>query len=257
VQYQLAFSYFVGKKPNGWTNLMLATVCLLIPAVGPIVALGYRAEVAERLSRDPDLRRHPDFAFDRFMDLLVRGLWPFLIQLIGSLVLMPFAFVAIFGGIGLGAAINQPAVGMILGFMAYMLIALVGTALLMPMVFHAELANRFDIGGGFRFAVSFLKLVGGKAVVTYIVFTLLAVPITFLGLLLCIVGMYPALVLVMMAGQHLMVQLYLDYLDRGGEEIVKTETDQDRRRSRRRRRDEDDEDDGGGYDIDTPPKRGE
>ena len=231
--YQLAFGYFVGKKPNGWTNLLLVTICLFIPVVGPLVLMGYRAEVAERLTRDPDLRKHPDFAFDRFMELLTRGLWPFLIQLIGSFVLVPFALVAIFGAIGLGAAINQPVIGMILGFLAYMLILLVGSAVLVPMVFHAELANRFDVGGGFRFAVSFLKLVGGKAIVTYVVFSLLTIPIVFVGLLLCFVGVYPASVVAMMAGQHLMVQLYLDYLDRGGEEIEKTETEQERRRSRR------------------------
>lgn len=258
MQYQLAFGYFVGKKPNGWTNLLLLTVCLLIPVVGPLVMLGYRAEVAERLARDPYLRKHPDFAFDRFMELLTRGIWPFLIQLVGSLILMPFAFVAIFGGMALGAAVKEPAVGLILGFGAYTVIILVGSAILVPLVFHAELANRFDVGGGFRFTMSFLKLVGGKAVVTYVVYTLISMPIVFLGFLLCFIGIYPAIVLTMMAGQHLMVQLYLDYLDRGGEEIEKTETDEDRRRSRRRRRDEeyDDEDDeGGGYDIDTPPKR--
>jgi hypothetical protein len=244
VQYQLAFGYFVGKKPNGWTNLLLLTVCMLIPVVGPLVMLGYRSEVAERLVRDPDnLRRHPDFSFDRFMELLTRGLWPFLISLIASLVLLPVAMVAIFGSIAVGAAANAPAVGVILGMLGYLVIALVGSALIVPMVFHAELANRFDLGGGFRFAVSFLKLVGGKAVVTYLVYCALTIPLVLVGLLACFVGVYPASVVAMMAGQHLMVQLYLDYLDRGGEEIVKTETDSAHRPRRRRDEEEYDEPD--------------
>jgi len=202
------------------------------------VLLGYRAEVTERLARDPDLRRHPDFAFDRFMELLTRGLWPFLISLVTAVVLV--MLLAFAGGAAAGAAAGEPVVGFVVGGALYLVVGLTVSALTMPMVFHAELANRFDLGGGFRFAVAFLKLVGGKAVVTYLVYCVLTIPLTLVGLLACFIGVYPASVVAIMAGQHLMVQLYLDYLDRGGEEIEKTPTDADRRR---RRRDEEVEDD--------------
>jgi hypothetical protein len=271
VQYQLAFSYFVGKKPTGWTNLLLATVCILIPVVGVLVLLGYRAEVAERLARDPDLRRYPDFSFDRFMDLLTRGLWPFLINLLGAVVTVPLVFVVMFAVPLVAGRANDPAAalvvfGLLFGF--FLLVTLALTAVLTPMMFHAELANRFDLGGALRFAASFLKLVGGRAVVTYVVFVILSVPVSLLGMLLCFVGVYPASVLLTMAGQHLMVQLYLEYLDRGGEEIVKTESDTGRRRrrdddyddedesdtGRRRRRDDDYDDEDDDYD-DRPRRR--
>lgn len=243
MQYQLAFGYFVGSKPNGWTNLLLVTVCLFIPVVGPLVMLGYRAEVVERLIRDPDLRRHPDFAFDRFVELLTRGLWPFLISLVSAVVIIPVMLAAFAGGAALGAAAGEPLVGFIVGMILYVVVALAVTGLMVPMVFHAEVANRFDLGGSFRFAVSFLKLVGGKAVVTYIVYCVLTIPLTLLGLLACFVGVYPATIVAVMAGEHLMVQLYLDYLSAGGEEIVKTPTDAERRRRRRRDEVEDEYDD--------------
>lgn len=268
MQYQLAFSYFVGKKPTGWTNLLLATVCVLIPVVGVLVLLGYRAEVAERLARDPDLRRYPDFSFDRFMDLLTRGLWPFLINLIGAVVTVPLVFVVMLAVPLVAGQAKDPAAILAVAGVVFLLVLLVSLALaavLTPMMFHAELANRFDLGGALRFAVSFLKLVGGKAVVTYVVFVVLSVPVSLLGMLLCFVGVYPASVLLTMAGQHLMVQLYLEYLDRGGEEIVKTEADAGRRRrdddygdedepatGRRRRRDDDDYEDD---DYDDRPRR--
>ena len=40
MQYSLAFGYFV-QRTGGFANLMLVTVCNLIPVVGPIVTLGY------------------------------------------------------------------------------------------------------------------------------------------------------------------------------------------------------------------------
>ena len=40
-----------------------------------------------------------------------------------------------------------------------------------------------------------------------------------LGLLCCYVGVFPAAVVCELAAQHLMVQLYLIYLDRGGEPL--------------------------------------
>ncbi|MFO0800882.1 MAG: DUF4013 domain-containing protein [Gemmataceae bacterium] len=241
MQYQLAFGYFIGQRPNGWTNLLLATVCLFIPVVGPLVLLGYQAEVAERLVRDPDLRRYPDFSFDRFVELLTRGLWPFLIGLVAALVFVPLLIAAVFAAIAIGAAANSPGLGIALVFAVYFF-GIVGiNAVMLPIQFHAEMANRFDLGGAFRFTVSFAKLVGGRALVAFLVLILLSVPLTFVGMLACFVGVYPATVIAVMAGQHLMVQLYLDYLDLGGEEIVKTPTDAERRRRRRREEDEQDE----------------
>jgi hypothetical protein len=153
--------------------------------------------------------------------------------------------IAVFAVGGIGASVD-PFLGFILAAVIYFVGILGLNAVMIPLQFHAELANRFDLGGGFRFATSFLKLVGGKAVVAYLVYNLLTIPLVMLGLLACFVGVYPASIVAIMAGQHLMVQLYLEYLDRGGEEIVKTPTDADRRRRRRDEREaEYDEDDRG------------
>jgi hypothetical protein len=241
VQYQLAFGFFVVQKPNGWTNLLFVTVCLLIPVLGPLVILGYQAEVAERLARDPDLREHPDFSFDRFVELLTRGLWPFLTGLVAALVCVPLMLIGVFAIVAGGAAANAPGPVIVLAAAAFYFVAALGlNVVLIPVQFYAEMANRFDLGGAFRFALSFLKLVGVKAVVAFLVLTLLSIPLFLVGMLACFVGVYPATVIAMMANQHLMVQLYLDYLDRGGEEILKTPTVPERRR---RRRDEEEDDD--------------
>lgn len=239
MQYQLAFAYYVGQKPNGWTNLLLVTVCSFIPILGPIVLLGYRAEVSEKLLRDPDLRRYPDFDFDRFSRYLERGIWPFLVSLVASLVVLPLFFLA-WLALPIAALLNAPVVGLIAMVGLMVLAGILVTAVTIPLAFHAELANRFDLGGGLRFALDFWYRVGGTAVVVYLVFVPLAIALSVAGLLACFVGIYPMAALIQMAGQHLMTQVYLEYLDRGGEEIIRTE-----KRRRRRRYDDDEE-----YDID-------
>ncbi|HYH67775.1 MAG TPA: DUF4013 domain-containing protein, partial [Urbifossiella sp.] len=140
MQYHLAFSYFYAKQ-NGWTNLLLVTLCLFIPFVGPLVLLGYQAEVTERLSRDPDLRRYPDFSFDRFGELLSRGLWPFLVSLVVALMAVPVLLVAVFAAMGIGAAVD-PVLGFVLAFLIYLGGILALNALVIPIQFHAELSNR-------------------------------------------------------------------------------------------------------------------
>jgi hypothetical protein len=65
----------------------------------------------------------------------------------------------------------------------------------------------------------FWRLVGGKALVTALVFFPLSILVMIVGLLCCFVGIYVAATLVQLAAQHLMVQLYVEYLDRGGEPL--------------------------------------
>jgi hypothetical protein len=219
MRYGLAFGYFLRKRD--WvTNLLLLTVCEFIPVVGPIVALGYRAEVAVALDRDPDQRRHPNFDFGRFVEYLTRGVWPFLVGLVLGLGFLVPVLGGVAVGIAVAAAANQPVAGLAVGG-ALFVASLVGLVMLsVPMTLHAELTNRFDLGGGFRFAVSFWTLVGGPAFLTGLVYIPLSIGVAVAGLLCCFVGIYPANVINQMAAQHLMVQLYREYLDRGGDPLA-------------------------------------
>jgi hypothetical protein len=231
MEFGLAFRYAIDRN-GGWTNILLVTVCFLIPIVGPIVMMGYRAEVAEALIRDPDLRRHPLFKFDRFAEYLSRGVWAFLIALIVSIPLMVLIFAAMMIGMMLdmqqaGGRGGPPVMTFVLYGIAYAVGLPLTMAFSIPMTFHAELTARFDLPGAYRFAISFWKLIGGKALVAGIVFMILSTLLTFVGLLLCCVGVYPATAIASMAAQHLMVQLYLEYLNRGGEPLVRHDLDSD------------------------------
>lgn len=218
MQYELAFKYFV-SRPGGWNNLLLVGLCSLIPIVGNVVLLGYMAEVAERLIRDPEMKDYPDFSFDRFLDYLKRGLWPFVVHLIVGTAL---GFViAIVGGIPLGITVALDIA--VIGIIIFALVELVGVIaaglLLWPGTLQAQLANRLDVDGLKAFVPAFWKVLGFKAYLSLVVFWLIAVGLTLVGLLLCLVGVIPASALVHMAAQHLMVQHYRMYLKAGGTPI--------------------------------------
>jgi hypothetical protein len=229
VQYALAFRFFLDRK-GGFVNTLLLSVCYFIPVVGPIVGLGYRAEVATALTRDPNLRRHPKFTFERFVEYLTRGVWPFLMSLVVSLPLVPVVAVvwaAAFAAAGPLAPNGPPVEALVIGI-AVTFVAAVGLALAsVPMMFHSELTAGFDLGGAFRFALAFWKTVGGQALLAGVVYAILSSVVTVIGLLCCFVGIYPASAVSQMAATHLMVQLYDEYLRRGGQPLTHDDDEPD------------------------------
>jgi len=218
VKYFKPFTFFVNKKPGGWKNLLLTTVCVLIPIVGTIVLLGYRAEMAEDLNKDPEQENYPDFSFDRFVDYLQRGLWPFLVQLIvslafGGLMMIPFGI-----AVAIAISANEPAL-MLLGYALMPPLIVLMMMVLMPMELHAQLTNRFAFGQEFRFMVRFLGKVWGQALLAVLAYWFFGMLLVLCGYLALCVGVYFAAALLTMAQQHYAAQLYRLYLEEGGEPI--------------------------------------
>ena len=131
--------------------------------------------------------------------------------LLGFCMVIPM-MASMFGGMAIGAAINDPMLGMFIAVAGYMVSYLLFIAFAVTMTFHSELVGRFDFGGGLRFTFQFLATVGGTAVLAAIAFSFLSFFVIIAGLLCCFVGIYPAIVVIQMAAQHLMVQLYIEYL---------------------------------------------
>src|SRR5947209_3942067 len=89
---------FLWTSPSGWKNLLQASVCMLIPVIGPLVLVGYLHDVllARLDTLDDDRLGYPDFDFSRLVDYLTRGVWPFLVSLVAGLVFIPaFALAAL------------------------------------------------------------------------------------------------------------------------------------------------------------------
>jgi hypothetical protein len=225
MQYLKPYTYYV-NKPGSTKNLLWGSLALLVYTFVPgagiiavIVMLGYRSEVADDLKNDPDLADHRDFDVNRFVDYLARGVWPFLMQMLVGVVLSGLWILAFLAGIGAMLATNNEVVGLIVGGVLLIPFTLLGSMLVWPLELHTQLARGFRFGAACRFTGWFVRRVGGQLFFSLLAHTVLSMVVTTVGLLLCVVGLFPAIMITFMAQEHYMIQLYRVYLDEGGEPI--------------------------------------
>jgi len=262
---ELAMDYlgsyrFVFSNRNWAMNLLFGALCSLIPAIGPIVLMGYFFEVIEylirRRQRDkalddppeaiseqvldalpvdsaPHSETYPDFTFERFSEYLTRGIWPFLVQMIVSLVLgVASAFLWIVGMALVGVAAGRqsgvlPLIFFVIFFVFYLLLAIVLGVLTVPLYLRAGLSGDFASAFSMDFYRDFLKRIGKEVVLAQLFLTVSSTLVFGVGALVCCVGIYPALALAMFARHHLDYQLYELYLERGGVPIERKQTQAD------------------------------
>jgi len=218
MEYGKAYGYFLNRE-GGTKGLLFATLALLIPVVGSIVVMGYQAEVAEDLERDPDTRDHDPFSFDHFTRYLSRGVWPFVMGLIVQAITMLVVAVGVVAAAGVGLASQNFWVGYAAYFVVAMPLAVGLSVASIPLMLHVQLAGKLRVGAAFAFAPRFLGKVWGQALVSFFVSSILSGAVVALGYAACCVGVLPAIVVIAMAQQSLSVQLYRLYLAEGGEPI--------------------------------------
>jgi len=205
---------FLFTCPNRAMNLLFVSMCQLIPVVGPIVLLGYAFDVIEELHRRGG-GSCPGFELTRFSGYLMRGVVPLLVYLPVLLLLITFVF---FGAVVVRES-NVPAravstlMSLVLMFFGVLLVL---GLLLVPLSLRAGLTQELDIPNSMEFVRDFLKRVWKELLLTWL-FVLVTVQLVLAaGILLCYIGIYPALVVSVFATHHLMYQLYELYLKRGG-----------------------------------------
>ena len=240
---------FVFDSPNWPINLGLGAVCLLIPFVGQMVLTGYCFEIVEQLLRrrrlegtadsagervmdalpvDEDYASpaSPDFTFNRFSDYLMRGVWPFLVWfIVGTVVGMAAVFFLIVGMAIAGLAAAGKSIGILivlygLFWIVYAFVMGVAKVLATPMYLRAGLSGDFSVAFSMDFFRDFMKRVGKEVVLAEAFLMVTGTALGILGLLLCYVGLFPAMVLMTCAQHHLEYQLYELYLERGGREVA-------------------------------------
>jgi hypothetical protein len=244
---------FVFQNPNWLTNVLLASVCLLIPWVGQIVMIGYlfevidvlllrrpsqrtgnandfagdasSAQVMDALPANDDLivATYPDFVFNRFAEYLTRGIWPFLVRLIFNMAVGVLAGFVFFVGMMIAgfaaAASHSPWLFIIiygLFFLFYLLAMLVVGILTTPIYLRAGLNGDFSGAFSMEFYRDFLKRVGLECALAELFLAATGAIFSIGGLLLCYVGFFPVWALLTYAHHHLDFQLYELYLKRGG-----------------------------------------
>lgn len=258
MRYERSYG-FVFNNPNWLTNLALGAVCAIIPIIGPIVFIGYCFEVIDALLRrrqrerdralqtradpmdegimevlpaeeDHDSELYPDFSFSRFADYLMRGIWPFLAQLIAGLVIGMIAAAFLILGMVLAGVAARAADSAVLFFIVYGLclllyffLVILAGILTMPLYLRAGLSCDFASAFSMEFFRDFLKRVGKEVVLAELFLMATGVLLAILGLLLCYVGIFPATALLFYARHHLEYQLYELYLERGGVPVERKE----------------------------------
>lgn len=225
IQYRRAYRFFF-ERPTWPTNLLIGSVCQLIPLVGSIVYLGYTFEVVEALHRRGDHRDYPDFDFNRFLTYLIRGLWPFAAQILAA---VPAIFVTLFltfGFLSLMAVVVGKEGGgpflvllVVVTVVVNVLVALVLSVLMLPVELRAGLGQDLNPGALVSFTRDFLKRVGKETLLGWLFLVGTGMVVGLVGTALCCVGTVPATVLIVMAQHHISFQLYELYLKRGGSPI--------------------------------------
>lgn len=216
-----AYTY-VFENPAWITNLLLLSVVQLIPVIGPIAAMGYQFEVMDSLLRWPH-RSYPDFDFDRLGEYLARGVWPFLVVFLVSLVVFPFLYlafiIAALAGL-VGAAEADDPVLLIVVFGVLLVLFVVALCVFglvsRAMALRAGLAEDFSAGFQMHAVFGFVSRVWLESILETIFLMLTAPLLVFAGLLLCFVGVLPASGLILLAQAHLNYQAYQLDLYRGG-----------------------------------------
>jgi hypothetical protein len=262
VQYFLAYR-FVFQSPNWLKNLLFGSLCFFVPIAGTMVLIGYLFEVIEWLHRrrqeeklpwverpeglapsppgaiqaepgqaaatfleDATEGAYPDFDMNRLQAYLMRGIWPFLVQMLVQLP-VTFLFICLYGLTMILVAVGSASGGppwiilavFLVGLPVSLLVALVCTILVVPLYLRVGLSQ--DFGSAFSMALfkDFFRRAGKEVVLSRLFLQASAVLVSVLGMMVCVVGIYPAAVLCVVAAHHLDYQLYELYLQRGGEPI--------------------------------------
>jgi len=211
MDYMRMFTY-IFENPNWITTVLLAALCALIPIIGGIVLNGYKYEVMIGLLATGGAR-YPDFDFGKFVDYLIRGLWPFLVGLVCSFALLPLWMLFACAG-----AAGDRAGPIIAGFLSLCMIVIVPAFILIvqPMLLRAALSQDFAQAFQIEWIKDFLKRVWVDLILGILVLIVVSMVLTPLGFLACCVGILAVVPILSLAQSHMLFQVYSLYLARGG-----------------------------------------
>lgn len=219
------------RSPRWLVNLLLAGVCTLIPVVGPIVLLGWLAGGFWGRDTD-DPATFPDFDFARFTTYLERGLWPFLVSLVVSLVFVPVIWAACFVPLLMtgmladghhrqssGPTEAAALLGMagVMGMVIVLCLALSFVA--RPLMLRAMITQDFGRAFDFGWAMRFLKSTWLECLLAAAFIWVASLVLSVVGMLALCIGIYFVSGLVYYAMTHLDRQLYQLFLARGGDPV--------------------------------------
>lgn len=216
------------KPPKWMMNTLLAGICVFIPFIGPIIIKGWL--ITGFWGRDDERpETFPDFDFNNFGKYLERGLWPFVVTLVSSLIMAMAACVIIVPVTTIFSLLashdNSSASGCAAALLfiilsVFYVVLIVGMmVVLTPLTIRATLTQDFGQAFNFAFIKRFITLTWKEIIIASFFVFAASLLFTVVGMLLLCVGTYFALVPVYFCWVHLYKQLYRLYLSRGGEPV--------------------------------------
>ena len=212
-------------------NLLLGAVCSLIPVVGPIALSGWLIGLFWARRENDNPAEFPPFDFQNFVKYLERGLWPFVVSLVAVLALIPVFLVLIFGFMILASAFDSHSEAgkilfglmMFLSIIVYLVMIIGLNFILVPLLLKAAITQDFVKAFDLKFVKAFLALVW-LDLLNAIVF-LIGVGIVMLAItvITCYIGGFLLSPVIYFTWMHLQKQLYMLYLERGGEAVPLSE----------------------------------
>jgi Protein of unknown function (DUF4013) len=230
MEYMRAY-HFIFENPN-WTMTVLymglIALAAIIPGVGILLQLfylGYQFLVLDALLQSRGTR-YPDFEFGKIGDYLGRGIWPFLVNLVASVVFIPLIYIVlIVVGVLIAVAASivgedlAPVVATVGGLLAAIVFlgCMLALMLLMaPMILRAGLAQDFTAAFQFTWITDFIKTMYREMIFAGLFLMGTGLALTLLGALACGIGLFAVIPLLVLGQTHLLYQLYSIYLARGG-----------------------------------------
>ena len=215
------------KSPKWGTNILLGAVAMLIPAVGPIVLSGWHVTVLWTRGGDESPEDHPPFDFQYFGKYLERGLWPFLVSLVSSLVLIPVVIVLMIGPLLLAGFPDSksdpgntlPVVLMITMFGIYPIILFAYQLILVPLMLRATITQDFAASFDAGFVKRFLALTWKELLVSSLFMFGIGLCLMIITVITCYIGGLLLGPVFIFSWHHLQKQIYQLYLARGGEPV--------------------------------------
>jgi len=217
------------KSPAWVKNCLLGGVCVLIPVIGQLVLSGWLITGLWARGNDDNPATFPRFEFENFGKYLERGLWPFLVSLVASFLLVPFIMAMVFGSLFMSGAFSQhthhgnpetfPFLLMIVMFVVEPILIIGFNFLLIPLMLRATITQDFKASFDFGFMKNFLSLVWKEMVGTCLFLMVLGIGMMIVTIITCYIGLFFAAPVVSYAWHHLQKQLYQAYLARGGQPV--------------------------------------
>jgi hypothetical protein len=222
-EYMRSYTH-VFERDDWFMNLLLASLCFFIPVIGHLVFMGYQYQVVEGFIRRPN-EKMSKFDFNQFTEMLTRGVYPFVVSLVLQFLMVLVLFIIIFVLMAIRVMFDlgeQPLVMMLVTiFIAYTTIIgfFIGHLFIGPLMLRAGLCQSFSETFNYRWIRGFVRMMWLEEIMSSLFLMVSSIFVSFIGMLMCFVGIYPAIGLVSLAMSHLSYQQYAIFLANGGEPI--------------------------------------